>query len=188
MTYFYVDVSTEASMPMSDRDSSVVLGKRGITGSSYTVTAAEWKVMRKLAAAAGGRIYWRVRAQDHEKAFTTGSATVEAGIDPGTWGTVTLDLSAEPAAASWEHSGEGYALYSLEFSVSAEFEPGARTMLVVPSRPVAASTYALTPTEVKRLQTFAARAGKASLYWRVRAQDAQKAFTTRSAAQTVSVP
>ena len=50
------------------------------------------------------------------------------------------------------------------------------------------SPYTLKPREKARLLNFAARNALATLYWRVRGEDAQKAFITYSDSDTAAVP
>ena len=60
-----------------------VLPKNGVTGLSYTVTAADWKAVKTLANANNGLVYWRVKGQDATKTFELWSNSWTFTIDGG---------------------------------------------------------------------------------------------------------
>jgi len=75
MSKFFIDVSTDRTMPLSDRTKTTVLGGAGIKSVSFhTATVTEWSRMRRLAAGSGGTLYWRVRATDKDNALECTSA------------------------------------------------------------------------------------------------------------------
>lgn len=70
MSKFFVDVSTDIDIPLSDKTKTTVLGGAGIkSASSHTATTTEWSRMRRLAAGNGETLYWRVRAVDKDNAL-----------------------------------------------------------------------------------------------------------------------
>ena len=188
MQYFFVDVSTSESVPPSDKTRTVVLGK-GVTGNSYTATKAEWKRIRQLAAQGGGTLYWRVRAKDAEKALTSASAVKKLVVDGGTWSVGDLNLGSTPPAVAWSHAGNGVTMYALEMSASATFPATARmTVSASPATSPAATSHTFTAGEITRLKALAKANGVTTLYYRVRGEDGEKAFVTRSDAKSAIVP
>ncbi len=188
MSRFMVDISVDQTIPVKDGRSTVVLGGGGVAGSPYVTTTADWLKVRKLAATSGGVLFWRVRAQDAQRALTTGSATKRLVFDGGAWSVGDLDPSGDAPSLAWTHAAEGYVGYSLQFSADGAFAPVARETVKVPSGSVPASPYVLKATEVRRLATFASRAGVTQLHYRVRAEDANRAYVAFSDAKVVDVP
>jgi len=188
MKYFYVDVSTSETMPLTDRKATMTLGGAGITGaSSYTLTAAEWKKLRKIAATSNGVLYWRVRSKDADKALTCASAVKKLIIDGGEWSLSDIDLSSVPVVVSWTHTGAGIVKFNLQFSSTTDFHPTAKETISVPTRAIAATTYALQDADLKRIKALALRNGVTILHYRVRGEDVDKAFVIYSETKTLSV-
>jgi len=197
MAYFFIDVSSDSLMPMSDKRKVVTLGGKGITTNSYGPSKAEWKKVRQIATwletktisePAEGVIYWRVRALDADRVLSCASGVKKLVVDGGEWTLDPLDLSAATPTASWTHVGDGIARYGLEFSISNHFPPSSKETLKVPAGSITGTSYALKPVEVTKLQSFAARNGVAGLYWRVRGEDTDKAYVAYSQAGTAAVP
>jgi hypothetical protein len=189
MTRFYVDVSINPEVPISERMETIVFGGAGIvSGSSYTLTTADWKKLRKLARASAGQLYWRVRAFDADKALDCGSAVKELIIDSGNWVVGDLDLTQPSPSLSWSTDGAGVVGYLVEFSINDEFAVGARSTLKVPTRAVTVTTYPFSEAEVTKLAGFARANGVTTLYYRVRGQDADSSFLGASPAKTTPVP
>ena len=190
MSLFYMDISTSTEPRLSDKKQTIILGGAGIKGqNSYTLTTNDWKKIRKLArSASGGLLHWRVRASDADKALDCGSGIKDLVIDSGNWTVGDLDLTAISPSLSWSTDAEGITGYQVEFSVNDQFAAGARSTLKVPTKAIAATSYNFTAAEVTKLATFAARSGVASLYYRVRGQDADGCFSGVSGAKTTAVP
>ena len=198
MASFFVDVSTDPSIPLRDKSRTVTLGGRGIAGTSYTATAADWRKIRQLASCvvprtadrepANGFLYWRVRAVSADKSLTCASAPKRLIIDGGTWSVQPLDLSAVPATVDWTHTGPGIVFYKVQFCVNDQFEPDARTTITLPTAVLSADQYTLSSREVTRLRTLAQRNGVTTLYYRIRGDDADKAFMCFSEPQQTSAP
>ena len=189
MKYFFVDVSTDQEIPLKSRGTTIVLGgAQGAGGSPYAMTETEWLRARKLASTGGGTLYWRVRALDKDKALATGSAVMKLVFDGGTWTVGDIDLSAATPSLAWDHTAQGYAGYSIQFSTDDQFDHDARTMIKVPSGSIADQSYTLSEQEMTRLGAFAERNAVTHIYYRVRAEDAGKAFVTFSPAKTTPAP
>jgi len=189
MAKFFLDVSSDPKVPLRDRLHSVILGgKAGITANAYTANAAEWKKIRQIAALGDGTLYWRVRALDKDGALSCGSCVRKFIVDGGEWSLSALDLSETSPAVSWTHSGDGIAVYALQFSSKADFPASSALTVKIPAAPTAALTYALTPLDVARLKALAHRVSATDLYYRVLGYDAEKAFIAKSPAQTAPVP
>ncbi len=187
MQYFNVVVSSDETMPLRDRTKTMTLGGRGAEESSYTPSAAEWKRIRKLAAGSGGVLYWRVSALDSARALKCMSDPQTLVIDGGTWTLDHITLGADPLAVAWTHDAGWQPVYRLEFSVDDTFASGARYTLVVPSRGVPGDSYELSAREVARLRSFAARNGLAVLRYRVRAENADRAFAAWSPSRSATI-
>ena len=188
MEKFYVDVSTDETLPLSDRKKSTTLGRGKVEGPYYTATAAEWKRLRKLAATSAGTLYWRVRATDAYKALTSASGVKELVIDGGEWTVGALDLQAATPEVSWTHNAQGYLKYSVELSVSEDFPVNVRETVKIPPTGTEALNYAFTPADLSRLATLAQRNSASTLYYRIRAEDSQKQFFTHSYHQSSICP
>ena len=189
MAAFYVYVSADPGVPPKDKRLTAILGgSKGTTASSYTATAAEWKKMRKLATLGNGTVYWCVKGYDSDKALSCGSGIKELVIDGGEWTLSDLDLSAAAPAVTWTHVGEGIAKYNLQFSVSADFEGTAKETIKMPLAAMASTSYALQAADLKRIHALADRNGATELYYRVRGEDADKAFITYGPSKMVALP
>lgn len=212
MKYFYVDVSIDPDVPpvaksamisvgakdasgpqvmadlnlvLAGKGSTVVVGGKGIPGSSYTLSKSDWQKVRKLATLGRGKLYWRVVARDAKKALTTASKVKTLIINGGEWTLSDINLSDVSPLVEWTHAGAGLAKYGVEFSPESSFP--AKKMLKLPASTTATS-YAFKPTDVVKLQKFAAKYGVVTLYYRVRGEDAQKAFITWSDVKIVTMP
>ncbi len=191
MARFLIDISKYPDIPLSDRQSTMTVGGRGVTGVSYTLNTSEWKRVRRLATwlktlakpdTADGVLYWRVRAVTADGALSCVSAAKILIVDGGEWtlGQPDLDPLTGTPRFSWSHAGDGIPKYSLEFCWDGEFTPAARETLKVPSGSITATSYTLKPGELTRLQRFMQRNGVGGLQWRVRGEDADRSFVTHS--------
>jgi len=176
MRYFYVQVSIEASMTPAKPKQLLTFPKKGVTGANYTLRAADWKAVRKLATAGGGTLYWRVKAQDADKALVCMSVPSKVIVDIGQWALIDAALPAAGASVSCSHTGDGIVTHCLQFSTTDAFTAGARTLMTLPSKPIATTSYTLTAAQVKVLKAFATRAGRTSLYYRAVGRDADRSF------------
>jgi hypothetical protein len=185
MVYFWVDVSVDNTF--SSKGPKKIISFAG-RSSSAAPSNAQWKAIRRLAATNGGILYWRVRAKDQEKALTLASQAQTLTIDGGTWTISDVASTPDGPMISWEHKGEGIVRYRLEFTaaVSSGAKPG--TTVIAPAASLSATSYTLKPAEVARLRSLARRANATALNYRVRGEDAQKAFLTYSDAKTMPVP
>jgi len=189
LKFFYVDVSTDSSVPLGNRSVTVSLNAGRAKG-LYRAKPADWMKIRKLAAKSGGTLYWRVRALDVTRTLKCSSDVHELVIDAGQWTSVgTLDLSLTKPALSWTHAGDGIVRYAIQFSTNEDFSGAATTKATIPAAPPSAMTRSLGPGEVLRLKALCKRNGNpTSLYYRVCGWDADKAFVTYSPVQTTDAP
>jgi hypothetical protein len=185
MEYFYVDVSATAAF--STKSASTIT-LTVTTLNSITATAAQWQAIRTLATTASGALYWRVRALDAAKVLTIASAAQPLTIDGGTWTVSGLTTTPSGPTISWTHTGAGIVTYRLEVSATSAFSTKSGATLAIPSSSITATSYTFTPSDTKTLTSFASKNKVTTLYYRIRGEDAQKAFVTRSSAQTMSVP
>jgi len=176
MVPFYVDVSTDAAIPISNKKKTLVFTVTDPGKVSKLLSASEWKKMRKLATAGGGTLYWRVRAKDAQKALTIVSVVKKLVIDPGSWALGDLDLNSTAPAVSWPYTGQGMVTTSLQFSVLPDFSGNASKTLKVPAASTSATSRSFTAKEVTRIKALATRNGTTTLYYRVRGEDGDKAF------------
>jgi PKD repeat protein len=188
MRYYFVDVSTDVTIPIGDKKKTVVLGGSGALGGPYRATNSEWKKIRTLARSSSGVLYWRVRVKDADKVFTYASAVKTLIVDPGAWVLDAIDMNDANPYINWTHTAEGYAGYRLQFCADALFENEPGNVLVVPARSLTATEYILTAAEKTAIINFATKKGVATLHWRVRAEDADKAFIAFSDSATVDMP
>jgi len=188
MKTFRVDVSTDASVPLNDAAKTITMGGSKTTTATYTPTADQWRRVRALATKGDGTLYWRVRALDYQRALECGSSVITLKVDPGAWDVSALDLSLATPDVSWTHTGDGIVKYSLQVSADASFPPAASKTLKVPAASIAGASYTLTEAQKANVLSLAARNGVAQLHYRVRGEDAQKAFLAYSYAQTADVP
>ena len=187
LTAFFVDVSTDAGMPLADRRRTITFAGRGTSTESLQLTAREWLKARKLAATtADGVLNWRVRAQDRDKTIITSSAVTTLTVDGGAWTLSDLDLSAISPSVVWTNDSEGITQFSIEFSPTDEFLP--RQTLRLPSRPIPGVSLTIDEAALRRLQLLAARNSAASLFYRVRGEDADRAFKSWSDANEAAMP
>jgi hypothetical protein len=187
MRYFFVDVSTDIIIP-PDRTKTVRLAGTGVTDTSYKATIAEWKAVRRLAARAGGTLYWRVRALDTDRVFVYASAVKKLVIDPGTWALDAVDFGEANPYVHWTHTGEGIVKYRLQFCQNDAFASTPGNVLTIPSSSIAADSYLITATQKSVLLSYAARHSVGTLYWRVRGEDADKTFTAVSDPEATVLP
>jgi hypothetical protein len=185
MKYFYIDVSTVPSVRIGDAKTTVTLGGAGFEGSLYQLTKSQWKGVRKLAAKSGGQLYWRVRAKDAKKVLESASAVKQLVIDGGEWTLSDVELGAAAPAVSWTHTGEGIVAYNVQFSADEGFPAGGATITLSAG---SATSRTLTSAEVTRIKKLAARAGKATIYYRIRGTDADKAFVAYSTSRALAIP
>ncbi len=186
---FLVDVSTDPAVPLDDRRATTTIGGRGIVSSHYTPTRPEWLRLRRMASStADATLYWRVRGMDRDRAITCASGIADMFFDGGAWTVGALDFSASPPILEWTNDSPGIALFSVEFSINDQFNPTPRETLRVPSRPMPGLSHEFTPAEVRRLDRFAAANGVGMLHYRVRGEDADRAFVTFSPSSTTAAP
>lgn len=184
MTRFFVDVSIESTISLTDRKKAMVLGGSGVTsGSSLRTKPAEWLKMRQAAARSGGVLYWRVRATDDAKALSTTGAVQRLMVDGGAWTLSDLSLGSTTSQVTWTHAGQGIVKCSLQFSPKAAFETKAGATLKIQAGSATATSYTLSAADMKKLRDFAARNGVTALYFRVCGEDADRAFIAASAAK-----
>lgn len=186
MEYFWVDISTDDIFPMADKKKTISFA--GAAAESWQPLAVEWKKIRALAATSGGTVFWRVRAKDADRVLGCVSMVKTLVMDGGEWSVSDLDLSAPSPEVTWTHTGDGLVNYSLVFSTEAAFPNTARKTLRMPGKPVTGASYVLTASDVARLGRLAAKNGVTTLYYRVRGEDAERAFLAYSEAKTVTIP
>jgi len=185
MAYFWVDISTDSAF--ATKSAKKLISLTGASGSA-TATKAQWKAIRRLAAASGGTLYWRVRAKDKDKALTLASQTQTLTIDGGVWTVSDVTSTPDGPMISWTHEGQGIATYRLEFTASETFSAKPGSTVFVPASSISASSYTLKSTEVARLRAFARHAKATTLHYRVRGEDAEKAFVTHSGTAAMTLP
>jgi len=186
MVSFYVDVSTDAAIPVTNKKKTIALTVTDPAKVSKLLSTAEWKKLRKLATAGGGTLYWRVRAKDAQKALTIVSAAKKLIVDPGSWALGDLSLNSMAPAVSWPYTGQGMVTTSLQFSVLPDFSGNASKTLKVPAASTSATSRSFTAKEVTRIKALATRNGATTLYYRVRGEDGDKAFIAYSDAKTLT--
>jgi hypothetical protein len=188
MKYYYVDVSTDSAMPPKSvkKTASFAVARRLV--GAYRMTAAGWARTRKLAAAGNGRLYWRVRCMDANRALKCSSDVQTLLVDGGTWTPPSVSQGAQGPVVSWGHDGEGIVRYRLEFTTaeSSGIAPG--PTVVTPAVSAAHTSYALKVSDIKRLRSLARRTGATTLHYRVRGEDAERAFVTYSDSREMAVP
>ena len=191
MVYFYIDISTDPSIPIRDRKRTITIARRGATGTSYTPTTGEWKKIRRLATwyqkrnwptPAEGVLYWRLRAATADKTLKCVSPVKTLVVDGGAFSGLVQDTdpATETPRFSWTHTGEGVEKFCLEISINDQFEQVARYTLKIPPRAAAISTYTLSSREVTKLQNFAVRNSVSVFHWRVRGEDGDRSFVIYS--------
>jgi hypothetical protein len=186
---FVVDVSTDATVPVPDRRRTLTFGGRGISGEEVRLTEREWLLLRRLAATAeDGQVFLRVRATSASGVFTASSDIVAMTVDGGDWTVSDLDLSTLPAEVNWTNTSTGITQFSVEFSVTDQFNRTARETLRAPSRPVTGTSLVINEAAARRLALLAERNGTATLFYRIRGEDADRAFVTFSPAQQTAAP
>ena len=183
---YFVDVSPDPSFPAHGPAAAVTLGGADISGSTCTPTPVEWRKIRALAASGAGTLHWKVRALDSQKVLVCGSSAETLRIDPGDWTVTPLDLSAPSPTVSWTHSCAGIQAFSIQVSHAPAFPAGGT--LKLPAVSISANNYSLAPSEKANLLNFARRYGVAQLHYRIRGEDADKAFLTFSPASTANLP
>jgi len=188
MEYFQADVSTDPSIPLRDRRSTLSVGNGRVTGPMIQASAFEWRRIRKLASGNNGVVYWRIRASDRYRTLSCASAVKELVIDGGEFATGGLDLTAPAPTASWTHTGEGIARFAVEISAGADFPRGPAYTVIVPPRGVEANSYEFSALDVRRLALLARRHSASTLYWRIRGETADRRFTTTSESKTTPAP
>jgi len=188
MEYFYVDVSTSPTIPIKDRRATVVVGNGRTAGSTIETPKALWKRIRRFAAANDGELYWRVRAQDRYRALSSAGAVKMLVVDGGEWSVGALDFSAVEPEVTWTHTGEGLVKFNVEISATGDFQKGAKTTVLVPPRAIAASEYKFSAADLRRIGLLAKRNSAATLYYRIRGEDADRQFTAYSAGQSTAAP
>jgi len=188
MKSFYVDVSTDESMPLRNRRKSVTLAGR-TAGSTCQATAGGWNRVRRLAAASGGVLYWRVRAVDKNRALIRTSAPVKLVIDGGTWAGGQISSLSAGSSVAWTHDGDGITRYGVQFSTNSDFAGGSKTTLVLPANPPGTLSKTFTTGDITRLKALAKRNGSATtLYYRLCGYDADKAFVTYNSGHSIAAP
>jgi len=186
--YFFVDISTDSTFASGNGKNTVTLGGSGTMLSPYPASKSEWKKVRQLASAADGVLFWRMRAQDADKALTAACTGKNLLVDGGQWTLDPLDLADPEPQVSWTNSATGIARFYLQFSVGDDFAPGSRRTTRLSTVPAPSHTYLLKSADVTRLQALAKRSAVTTLYYRVCGEDADRAFVCHSDALTVSVP
>jgi hypothetical protein len=182
-----VDVSVGEDMPASASETVVLGGAKGISGTTYAPSTAEWKKIRRMATTTGGALYWRVRALDSDKALSCGSGVSEIIVDAGEWTISQLDL-ASSLAVTWTSTATGFATYQLVFSADGSFDALDKGTIKMPPTAKPATSYTLTAADVLRLKRTAARTGATTLYYRAVGFDSEKAFEGESPVMSVSIP
>jgi hypothetical protein len=189
VAHFFVDVSSNANVPLGDKLHTATFGAKGISTVTYQLLPAEWKKLRQLATIGQGTVYWRVRGADRDGMLACGSGIEPLIIDGGLNApTGPANVSATPAVFNWSHAGTGITGYYLQFSVDDTFEAVASSTVRIPAKSVAATTYTLLPADVLKLNALARRNVVGTLYYRVRGEDAERAFVAASDSATISVP
>jgi hypothetical protein len=185
---FFVDVSSDPNVPLSDKALTVTLGGKGVPATSYPLTAADWKKVRQLASKGEGVVYWRVRGTDEDGLLECGSAVAPLVIDGGTLDLAPFSLSDSPCKATWTHdTGPVTYRYYLQVSMSNTFDRKDGWIIKRPATSIDALSYTLTDKETASLRKKCVREAITELYVRVSAEDPDKAFVVRSDAVTVPV-
>lgn len=186
---FLVDVSTDASVPVPDRRRTMTFGGRGVSGEELRLTERDWLALRKLAATApDGQVFVRVRATSASGVFTTSSDVVTITFDGGEWTVGDLDLSTLPANLTWSNTSSGITLFSAEFSTTDQFHRTARETVRVPTRPVTGDSLVINEAAARRLRLLAQRNNTATIFYRIRGEDANRAFVTFSPVRQTAAP
>jgi len=186
--YYWVDMSVDPSVP-KDKELTVSFGGKIKGDGIYQLTAAQWKKLRIFSRkASGGVLYWRVRGAEGDKVLECASGIRKLVLDGGEWTLSDLDLGAQAPEVSWTHSGEGIVKYRLQFSADETFGESGRRTLTLPAQSISGSSYGFSSAEVTNLKRFAQRNGVTTLYYRVRGEDADKAFVAYSQAKAATAP
>jgi len=162
MEYFWVDVSSDPSIPLRDRRSTVSVGSGRVEGPRVEAGTFEWRRIRRLASDNNGILYWRVRATDRYRTLSCASAVKELVIDGGEFTLGELDLTAPDPAATWRHDGEGLVRFAVEISARADFPRGFLHTVVVPPPGVEGTSYAFSALDLRRLALLARGASGAA--------------------------
>ena len=188
MEYFWVDVSSDPSIPLRDRRSTLSVGNGRVSAPVVEASVFEWRRIRRLASDSGGVLYWRVRATDRYRTLSCASAVKQLVVDGGEFALGALDLSAAAPQASWSHTGEGLARFALEISADPSFPRSPLYTVVVPPRGVEGDFYEFTVFDLRRLALLATRHSAAILHWRVRGETYDRQFQTSSQSSTTPAP
>jgi hypothetical protein len=192
MARYFVQFSATPNFAQSS-DTYRVLPGTGVTGTSYTPTAGDWKQVKTIASTSGGLIYWRVKGQDAsgafeiwstKRAFTIFGGTITLQIPvPNGDGTVVQD---QPSPTwSWNYAGSGFYKFYLQFSTRPDFGTTNRTVTTVflPGTGTTLTSIRLSTTQWNRVLDLISVPGD-TIYWRVKAVDQDNVFYILTPAST----
>ncbi len=184
MAKYYVQFSNTPNYA-SGSSYTVVYPGSGTKNLFYTPNSTQWKNIKKLAVDTGGLIYWRVKGVDASGAFALWSPTRTFTLSGGTItllppvpdGDRTVPYDAGSPRFSWEYAGTDYVKFYLQLSVTPDFGPSAPgvTTMFLPASGVKGTTVTLNARVWDKVQDLSP-GGSGTIYWRLKAVDADNAF------------
>ncbi len=193
---FQVEVATNSSFTpgTTSQTKVLVLGKKGVNWQRYKATAGEWKAIKQMAAArfdtekGYATLFWRVRARAADKLTQAVSPVKVLLIDAGELGISDIDLSQPAPKAVWTSTATGFLKFRIEFSTDASFPVKGGLTMKMPGSGTTMMEYTLTSGDVAKLQQLALKGRSTVLYYRLRAEDAEKAFIAYGPTKSTAAP
>ncbi len=190
---FYIDFAATENININDRRNTYSVRSPNRDRTWWRPTPGQWKQIKKrFANVNDGRIYWRVRGLDNDKAFTAVSGVNLLVIDrpvfqlrdpaPRRDGTVH---PAEKFTLEWGVSGEGYIYFQPQVSPDPTFPRGRDTINLRRARN--ALDCELSVAQVKRLAKILSDKGTDVFYWRVIAIDVDNTMSAESQPASVTM-
>jgi len=189
---YWLDFAATPDININDRRNTYCLRSGNGSRTWCRPSRGQWRtIKRKFAEENDGRIYWRVRAIDEDRAFQAASQPQLLVIDSPTFNLrkpgPRRDGSVHPEEAftlDWGVDSEGYEYFRPQISTSPDFPRGFQTLNLPFVRNGA--SVEVNPFLTRRIGIMLDRAGGGdTFYWRVIAMDRDRTVTVESEPQEV---
>jgi hypothetical protein len=188
---FYIDFAATPDINIHDRKNSFSIRSRNGSRTWWRPTHGHWRQIKKrFANVNDGRIYWRIRGLDNDRAFIAVSGSNLLIIDKPTFmlrePAPRMDGTVHPAelfTLGWGVDGEGYVFFRPQVSTDPAFPRGRSTMNLRRARN--ASSCTVNVGQVRRLKKMLDDLGTDTFYWRVIATDIDNTISVESPVESI---
>ena len=182
MVKYYVEFCNSSDFAASGV-SRLSFPNAGVSGFSFTPTAANWASIKALGPANGGTVWWRVKGVDASGTFALWSGAWTFVLDGGEIsllppipnGDRTVPGNSSSCTFRWTYTGSGYSKFYVRFSVTPDFSLTGADNMVGWAGGVAGTQVTIDRKVWDKVNALAP-GPDGRIYWQVKAVDADGAF------------